>query len=151
MCSPQWHCRRKALAVSAKGENSRKTFTETLQLLVKSINIKQSDPIREMCCIRAQTFLPPLNGAGSSKRNKLSKSHPWHNNWSTCVIARHVFTIPQNLEAQHSTYRCLSYVGARHKRFNSNVFPLVCLFIGTALGCHRALIRKFCPFLFMHD
>jgi hypothetical protein len=57
-------------AVSA---NSRKSFMETPQLLVKSINIKQSDPIREMCCIRAgRTFLAPRSFRFSSK----SKSHP---------------------------------------------------------------------------
>lgn len=34
------------------------------------------------------------------------------------------------------TYRCLSYVGARHERVEANVFALVGLLIGAALSCH---------------
>lgn len=53
------------------------------------------------------------------------------------------------LEAQHSTHRCLAYVGARNKRFYSNVLPLVRLLVGSTLGGHRPnKLRPFFRFVY---
>lgn len=88
-----------------------------------------------------QTSREAFNYDSKRGENKLSKSHTWHNNWGAHVAAcspntfQRLFEI---LEAKHTreTYRCLSYVGARHEWFDAAIFALIGLGFVTALRRH---------------